>query len=687
MFDFLFDPSVEQVNDYYVFKGIPYNLIYVDFNNAYGTSYVPKVVLEKINRYSFRIHKFFLVEFHYTLVRIINQRRLKTPLDKLLKLQLMVETETWIADTINLKNYDDWNKVKDLFISKPDALQELFLKSYKTVISAYHLKGWLLDGKVGSGKTAAAIMWSRMVNDEPTIVVTPDVTVDTVWIPEFVKHYKRSPKVWNSLDSTLPLDYSYDYYVVHYSALTSELGRTISGFLKDIVKHRKKSLKLIVDESHNFNDETSKRSQLLTAWADADFFSDTLCLSGTPLKAQGRETFTLFTMIDLMFKGRARKAFFELYGKSRENLNELLNHRIGRAKFTIPEVNGLGPAAPLEIIDVEVPNSERYTLKNVRSEMMLYIEQRIKFYYEHIKSYTDFFWKCVDDYKESVKFNKEATKDIERYIEIVTRFRMKGFRTFNEQDIADSKFCKDIEELILDSLPRDVRKEFKNIRSAVKYLGLKIRGEALGNVLGKMRIEAATDLVKYAGIPNLVKSAKKKTLIFSSYVDTVKYTLDYLKANGFKPVGIYGEISDDRNDALNNLANDPLANPGVTTFKSLKEGVPCLWANQIIMTDAPYREYIITQTVARIWRRGQDLECFFWLLNLDTGNELNIATRSIDIMKWSAEQVDQLISKAAGYGGMDELKGVTGNEALDFGIYEEEPSYPLTNRSDLFSIF
>lgn len=687
MFDFLFDPSIEQINDYYIFKGIPYYPLYMDFQNAYGTTYLPKAILEKINRYSFRVHKFFLVEFHYTLVRIINQRRLKTPLDKLLKLQLMIETETWFERTINLKNLDDFNKVKDQFHTKAEPLQDLFLRSYKSVKYAYYLKGWLLDGKVGSGKTLAAIMWSVMVNNLPTIVVAPDIVVNSVWVKEFIKHFKRPPKVWTSLDESLPLDFGYDYYVIHYSALTSNQGESFSYFLKDITKHYKSPIKLIIDESHNFNDETSKRSQLMTAWADSNFFSDTLCLSGTPLKAQGRETFTLFTMIDALFVGKARKAFFELYGKSRENLNELLNHRIGRSKFTIPEVTGLGRAAPVETIDIEIPNGERFTLKNVRSEMMLYIEDRIKFYYEHLPVYTVFFWKCVDDYGQNVKSSKSDYADYERYVAIVKRFRDKGYRTFDEKDNADNLFCKKIEEEIMDFLPRDIRKEFKNVRSAVKYLGLKIRGEALGNVLGKMCIEAATALIRHAGIPTLIKAVKKKTLIFSSYVDTVKYTVEYLKENGFKPIAIYGEVSSERDASLTYLADDPTANPGVTTFKSLKEGVPCIFANQVIMTDSPYREYILTQVIARVWRKGQDEECFFWLLNLDTGNEINIASRSIDIMKWSAEQVDQLISKAAGYGGMDELKGVMGAECLACDIWEEEQSYPIMKRQTTFNIF
>lgn len=686
MFDFLFDPSLEKNNDYYIFKGMNYYLLFMDFQNAYGTITMPKTILEKINRYSFRVHKFFLLEFHYTLVKIINQRKLKTPLDKLLRIQHLVETETWIEQTINPEKIDWFDKIKGKFHFKPFDLQEMFLRTYKTITNAYHLKGLLLDGKVGSGKTLNLLMWSAMLNDLPTIVICPDATVNSVWVAEIEKHFIKKQKVWTTL-SELPLEPGYDFYIIHYSALTSQWGPMLTDFIKLLKKLHKSPLKLGIDESHNFNDEKSLRSQFVTMWSDLEFFSDTLCLSGTPLKAQGRETYTLFTLIDTFFDKKARKVFFDLYGKSRDNLNELMNHRIGRGKFTIPEVNGIGETPPLEIIPIEIPNGERYTLKNVRSEMMNYIEERIKFYALHIQEYNDFFWNVVHEYGESVKNDKKQHANYMKYVVIIQRFKKEGFRTFDKQDIEDNLFCKQMEEFIMEGLNRDDKRYFKNILSAVKYLGLKVRGEALGNVLGKMRAEAATDLIRNANLPSLIKSVKKKTLIFSSYIETIIFCEDYLKGKGFKPVSIYGETNHDRDAILGYLENDPKVNPGIANFKSLKEGVPCLWANQIIMIDSPFRDYIVTQVLARVWREGQDSMCYFWLLDLDTGNELNIASRSIDIMKWSGEQVDQLISKAAGYSGMDDLKGVTGNEALDMEMWQEEETIYMKKHAQLLNIF
>lgn len=686
MFDFLFEPQIEEKGEYYIIRGVPFYQLSLDFQNAYGTSYISKAMIVKINSYSFRIHKFFMVEFHYTLMKVIHNRRLRTPLDKLVKLQYLVETETWFAETINPRVIDNFDKIKGMFHTKPFHTQETFLRTYKTITNAYFLKGLLLDAKAGSGKSFTSLFWTKLIGNEKNIIICPDNIVESVWRLEIKKHFKQAQKVWTTLDGT-DIDESADYFVIHYSALTSSWAPKLEKWMQSYIKKNKK-FALVVDECHNFNDETSKRSQLITTWSDMGFFSDVLPMSGTPLKAMGRECFTIFTLIDKLFVGSARKSFIALYGRARDNLNELLRHRIGRGKFTIAAIDGMGETPPVETIPIDIPNAQRYTLNNVRSEMMMYIEERIKFYYKYLAEYNTFFWDCVNEYGHAIKTNPSDYANYLRYCEIVKRFKAKGFRSFSQQDIEDNKFCKKIEEDIMNFLSKERAKHFKNIRSAVKYLGLKIRGEALGNVLGKMREEAATALIQHAGLKDLIHSAKKKTLIFSSYVETVIYCHEYLKGQGFKPIVVYGETNHERDANLSLLASDPNVNPGIATYKSLKEGYPCTFANQIILLNAPFRDYELTQVLARVWRKGQDTECFFWLLDMNTGDELNIASRSIDIMKWSAEQVDQLISKAEGYGGHPEFSGVTGVEVFNAPwVMEEEDSQPFKAINTVFDLF
>ena len=129
-----------------------------------------------------------------------------------------------------------------------------------------------------------------------------------------------------------------------------------------------------------------------------------------------------------------------------------------------------------------------------------------------------------------------------------------------------------------------------------------------------------------------------------------------------------------------------------TTFNTLKEGYPLIMANQIIMMNAPFRSYETKQTLARIHRKGQDVECFVYLLDLDTGNEENITSRSIDIMEWSREQVDVLLGGGKLPTQVDgvslAVKGLWGSAVSGFeSYYDTEIMAPEKFDESLFTDF
>ena len=195
-------------------------------------------------------------------------------------------------------------------------------------------------------------------------------------------------------------------------------------------------------------------------------------------------------------------------------------------------------------------------------------------------------------------------------------------------------------------------------------------------------MEAVRQIIAHAGIPELIESVEKKTLIFTSYVEVLKEAEIYLTAKGYNVLTIYGGTNNERLAILAKFEGDDKYQVMVATFDSLKEGQPVLSANQEIFLNVPFRDYEMTQAKARIWRMGQDTNCFFWNIVLDTGNEINITSRSIDIMEWSAEQVNQLLPKEEG----NALFGrVSGNEMLDMSF--EPDTYEPTQSKSLLSLF
>lgn len=540
---------------------------------------------------------------------------------------------------------------------------------------------YVVDDYIVTHNTLLSLMWSRSLNKEDkTIILCPSHLVNKVWVNHLDEQYKEPPKYWSSKMDT-PVDYEAEYYVIHYDFLTSNPFKEFKAFMDDY-RRKGKQFKLIVDECHNFNDPKALRTTTLIDLADQGYFSHALPGSGTPLKAASKESFTIFSLIDGLFDKLARDGFKDSYGRAKERLNELFLHRIGSSKFTIASIDGMDEAPETEYVKVSFPDADKFTLESLSEQMKRYLIQRGEFYRQNLPLFNERYRQVIGQYEKSIVNNKQAQLELERYKKIVHRFRTKGYSTFH--DGQDSQFCKSVEKDIEKGLKGQELKEFRNICPAIKYLSLKLRGEALGNVLSKARAEVAQLMIEHAELPERINHVEKKTLIFTNYVPVLDQAENYLTSQGFKPVTVYGLNNSERDANVLKFEIDPTLNPLITTYKSLKEGYPLIMANQIIMIDSPFRDYEVIQTKARVHRKGQDVPCFFVALDLDTGNKPNIASRTIDILKWSKEQTDQLISSMEGHIMEDILGQVEGAEMLEIS---EEPDTEKLSKQEAMSLF
>lgn len=538
---------------------------------------------------------------------------------------------------------------------------------------------FVVDNYVVTHNTFTSLAWSHLINEGKTVVICPLNIVDIVWMAGIEDAYKITPRVWNS-KMGLPLTDDYDYYIVHYDSLVGPRFAYIRNWLVESVKKNKQQFKLIVDESQNFNEMSAKQTQNLVELGDLQLFSDALPMSGTPFKALGSEIFPMLCLFDKHFDKIAREFFKASYGRNRPALMGMLANRIGRSKFSIPELLGLGDPPPIEFIKVKVPNSDRFTLDAIKLEMQLYIQERVAFYDKHMVAYLDFYKEVIQDYEYSIQKRPHELENLAKYKAIVKRFRTQGYSSFT--DAQDSAFCKRVEEDIEKGLRGKDLSSFRNVKSAVKYLGLKLRGEALGNVLGRARIEAVKATIEHARLGDYIDDVEKKTVVFTSYIDVLKLCEEHLTINGFNPITVYGENSKDRDASIKRFAEDVKVNPLIAVYNSLKEGYPLLMANQELMMDAPWRDYEIKQVQARIWRTGQDAPCFFRMFDMDTGDKVNITTRSINVMEWSKEQVDALLGRSEGHAI---LANVTGEEMFDMS--DEADTAPLFRSMNALELF
>lgn len=524
---------------------------------------------------------------------------------------------------------------------------------------------YMTDDYIVTHNTALSLMWSESLPKGKTVIFVPLNVIDEVWgkhMTNQTKHqvWHKPPPFWHSKMNRAPLPTD-EYYIIHYDFMLDPL---CTKYMADIAKWNKNNpaFKMIIDECHNFNDPKSKRTQKLIQFNEEHKFTDTLPMSGTPIKGLGKESYAVFCLIDAFFKGNVRQAFLDGYGRSRDRLNELLAHRIGAEKYTISVLEGGVETPDAERVKVQVPRADRFTLDAVRNEMQAYIQLRYKYYSDNMDEYITYFNQVISDYRAYItkRRDQQALNELEEYLGIVNKFRKEGYNNFTDADL--SKRAKAIEEDIEQWMVPTERKHFRNAKSIVKYVGLKIQGEALGNVLGKARIEAVKALVEHADLPKYIEHVEKKTLIFTDHIDVVYECEDHLTKEGYDTIFVHGENTNERDKLVEEFDKNPRKNPLITTFKSLSTGYPLLMANQILCMNAPWRDYILTQTIARVARQGQDAPCFAYIFELDTNGKENVTSRNIDIMKWSKEMTEQIM--AVNHGDDIRMVGVAGMEML-----------------------
>lgn len=654
---FNFTPTVTEEGSFYIINNINVKGFEYDLKRAFGTVVIANRVIKQLGNNKFKIHKFFTLELVWVLDNLLTnqdeiiQRYYVVGLNKYNQLYNELKEKTWIKSIYDphVKLYSPEKALKD-FTFKPTKGQSDFLHQYGNIKIEFQLKGQLLSSEPGTGKTFTSLVWSRMVGKHKKIILAPKHLIVDPWLDHITKNgnrycFNKESTYWTSLDDTNPLDKDVEFYIFHTETIRKDSynGISFEKILKTLSKNGKEPLVMVIDECHRYNEITSQQTQGLINFASSKYISDVLFMSGTPIKAQGRETYPLFCVIDPYFDKFVREDFLKLYGRNNYFLNEMLAHRLGNIKFTVSVIDDMDEPPKPEIIKVKFEGIEQFTLENIRIRMNAYIKKRIEMFKEYMPQIREDFNNYLKQYENTILNDKKALVRLNQYRKIIEYFRRHGYNNLTDGD--KSKFCKEVEKDIEKGLKGEDLQYFRFITPAIKYLGLKIRGEALGNVLGKARIEAILMALQHANLPKLINGVKKKTVIYTTYLEVINKTSDYLIKEGFNPITFYSETKEPVDNLLDKFREDSNINPLITTYSSLSEGKPLLMANQLILLNTPWRDFILKQTIARIHRKGQDSKCYVWLIDLDTGNEDNIASRSIDIMQYYKDIVDQLLNE------------------------------------------
>jgi len=626
--------DVTTTRDFIVVEGISTILFFKDVYRIWGTSALYKHMFQNVRSSEFKMRHFFGFDFLYMCQTMYDDKQTRTPKRVLAKVIEELREKTWLGDVDrDVKSITDMSVVDKQVPFPLKPFQREFAQLYGRMVPAYKLKGYLLDAGAGTGKTVTSLVLSECLHAPKVIIFTPKNAAERVWKDTIQDIMMTKRRYWVSTEGRLPtLDEH--FYVCHYESI-----QTIFDFVKANPRDFKDAM-IIVDESHNFNRLAADRTQLLVEMCKMPTIAYCLWMSGTPIQAMGSECIPFLKCVDPYFDDNCEEAFRKIYGKDAKRANDILRNRIGHLKYHVPKQDVVDTVVTVEQVMVKMPNGNDYTLEAIGARMRKFIDERRDYYEKNRKFYED-------KYKEGLnEFEKTLRTDLDRREFNAYRSAFAtvsgGFDPMTMK--AEAQLCNRYElKTIMPQLNGSLKAEFKGARSVVKYVKLKIMGEALGGVLGKARSACHLDMLAHIDLEKYIDAAKKKTLVFTSYVEVLEAAADKLYHDGYTPAKVYGETNKDLPTIVAKYYKDEDLNPLVATFQSLSTAVPLTVANTILMLNQPFRDAIRTQTIARAARLGQDSEVFVFDFLLDTGDAPNISTRSNDILTWSAEMTASIL--------------------------------------------
>lgn len=608
-----------------------------DIERVWKSKRITNGLFIELNSRSFTIHKFFALEVWFIMDTLMQSPKVYTDTMTLQSIRDKLRTGTWLKDADGSDEHESRINLKNLKRIKATPLphQLSWVKDIDRKTKGLHLSGLLAFHDPGTGKTWTGIMTSLVVDADMTLIVSPKNAVDyeaEVWEKTIVDGFKKPVKYWKSTSGTMPKG-DEEFLICHY------------GFLKKLLPlikmfKKKKRFCIWVDESHNFNELSAARTRILIDISRESGAYLTNFASGTPFKMLGSEVVPILRMIDPLFTPGAEKAFLGIFGATKGRALDILARRIGRVRHRVEKKSVVDVAKNYIEHKIIIPDPTPYLVETVKQDITQFVRDRVVYYSDKLQEYEFKFRGYWARYYQTVKPGPDK-QAADTYLQFVNKMH----KRFNmDDDIDKMKYCKNYEKNnILPFLPAPERKEFKHVVAVYKYLILVIRGEALGRVLLRRRVECFKAMVRHAALEQFVKRSRKKTLIFSSYVAVVNEINDHLKDKGFDPAVVTGETNSDFERIIGKFKTSPDVNPAIATYPSLSTAVPVTEASTIIMMDLPYREYIRDQAISRLDRKGQDGPVVVVTCILDTGLEDNLSTRTEDILETSKIMVDRML--------------------------------------------
>jgi hypothetical protein len=626
----------EQGNEI-ILSGVNGNHLVRDISKYWKTSRIATNIFNNASNTELRFYKWFAPDFLYILDSVMNYRSRYISVKTAAAIRAAMIESTWVGQAFakpdpNAVGRLDFSKLKNLkFDAKQPQLD--YFKSYNTRLDQWNLIGDLLHAEPGTGKTYMCTAIGEMLGADKMVFFCEKRAIEVVWEASMDEMYHEKQTVWSS---AMGRPYNNErIIIVHYQWLSNFLDMIQTGMFKG------QKIFTALDECHNMNDPKSLQTQLYIACVKALGGQDNILASGTPVKALGAELITLMTVADPLFTPEVEARFRLIYGKEGGKGLDIIRHRMGFMSFFIAKTEkdtGLKPPI-MKPYKIQIPTGNNFTLPAIKVVMEAFIKERVKYYKER-KPQDDRYWaECIRLHEATLRTKDQiaAYNEYRRVLKIVIANPDPRFT--GEEIKATNKY----EKMVFGpSLPQAMIHQFRDVKSAIKYVMLKIQGETLGRILGGKRIECHVAMVPHVDWVGIVESTQKKTIMFTSFVEALEASDAHTRKLGMTPIAVYGKTSNELASIVGRFDKEPNLNPLLATYASLATAVRLTMADTMLILNSPFRSYILEQAIARIWRIGQDSQCVVFTAVLDTGDVPNISTRSSDILAWSQAMVEEI---------------------------------------------
>lgn len=620
-----FSNNITEDKNRYIITWFPVQEFLKAIVKEYRTTKIQRIVTASGFKFfgyrTISIHKFFIPELLYLLKKFNFSSSL---------INTIIEN-TWVSKFKRVtKNYPSLVSEK-MNITLKDYQQE-YIEKYPELKDTFQLRGMILSFDQGLGKTMTSLATMISLKKEKTIIVAPKSTLYTVWAKHVKEYITKDNKVYILGDNEFSEDY--DYYILNYEAMSK-----FDPYLNIFTKY---NTGIILDESHNFLKKSNRTVNALNLIRKTKA-SDSLLLSGTPLKSVGSEIIPMLLMLDKFFDEDAVNIFKSAFGMNTTLASDILHSRLSHIMYRKVKEEVLALPKKTELtMKVKISDGEKYTIQSVKEIAEKYANERLAYHRDHMKKYVSDYNLCMDWIKENTDL--PGTPEFSQYEMDIRYLRSISFSVMDKQHMSSAQRTNDYEKkVIYPLLPNDLKRKFKESKTAVKYVELKVRGEVIGSLLINLRKEMTSKIVEKVDFKGIINKAMKKTIIFSSFVDSVEVAYDHIRSLGFKPLLLHGGEGNAKT-AVEKFQTDYSINPLISTTQMLVTGVTLTEANTMLFLNKPFRYTDYLQASDRIHRIGQDTDVFIYTILLDTGQKGNLSTRMEDIMEWSRSGFEGIVN-------------------------------------------